>query len=55
MSKLGDELIQSLKEALAHAQGDGPGVVHAPESPHAHGPAAGDTQAEAGSATDEAD
>ena len=34
MSKLGDELIQSLKEALAHAQGDGPGVVHAPESPH---------------------
>ena len=53
MSKLGDELIQSLKEALAHAQDDGPGVVHAPESPH--GPAAGDTQAEAGSATDEAD
>ena len=53
MSKLGDELIQSLKEALAHAQGDGPGVVHAPES--SHGPAAGDTQAEAGSATDEAD
>ena len=38
MSKLGDELIQSLKEALAHAQDDGPGVVHAPESPH--GPAA---------------
>ena len=53
MSKLGDELIQSLKEALAHAQDDGPGVVHAPESPH--GPAAGDIQAEAGSATDEAD
>ena len=53
MSKLGDELIQSLKEALAHAQGDGPGVVHAPESPH--GPAADDAQGEAGSATDEAD
>ena len=30
MSKLGDDLIQSLKEALAHARGDGPGTEHAP-------------------------
>ena len=53
MSKLGDELIQSLKEALAHAQDDGPGVVHAPESPH--GPDAGDAQAEADDAIEETD
>ena len=33
MSKLGDELIQSLKEALAHAKGEGPTVVHPPISP----------------------
>ena len=38
MSKLGDELIQSLKEALAHAQGDGPGVVHARRVPGTHQP-----------------
>ena len=30
MSKFSDDLIQSLKEALAHAKGGGPGVVHAP-------------------------
>ena len=28
MSKLGDDLIQSLKEAVAHAKGDGPGTGH---------------------------
>ena len=53
MSKLGDELIQSLKEALAHAQGDGPGVVHAPESPHS--PDADDAQGEADDAIEETD
>ena len=29
MSTFGDDLIQSLHEALAHAKGDGPAVVHA--------------------------
>ena len=29
MSTFGDDLIQSLREALAHAKGDGPAVVHA--------------------------
>ena len=30
MTKLGDDLIQSLKEAVAHAKGEGPGTEHAP-------------------------
>ena len=30
MSTFGDDLIQSLKEALAHAKGDGPAILHAP-------------------------
>ena len=29
MSTFGDDLIQSLREALAHAKGDDPAVVHA--------------------------
>lgn len=28
MSKFSEELMQSLKEALAHAKGEGPGIVH---------------------------
>ncbi len=28
MSKFGDDLIQSLKEAVDHAKGDGPGAKH---------------------------
>ena len=28
MSTFGEELIQSMKEALAHAKGDGPAIVH---------------------------
>ena len=28
MSTFGDDLIQSLREALAHAKGDGPAIVH---------------------------
>ncbi len=33
MSTFGEDLIQSLDEALAHARGEGPAVVHAPVTP----------------------
>ncbi len=33
MSTFGEDLIQSLNEALAHAQGEGPAIVHAPVDP----------------------
>jgi putative transcriptional regulator len=33
MSIFGDDLIQSLGEAVAHAKGEGPAVVHAPLEP----------------------
>ena len=33
MNTFADDLIQSLKEAVAHAKGEGPGIVHAPVSP----------------------
>ena len=33
MSTFGEELIQSLNEALAHAKGEGPAIVHAPVAP----------------------
>ena len=33
MSTFGDDLIQSLTEALAHAKGEGPAIVHTPLSP----------------------
>ena len=33
MSKFGEDLIQSLSEALAHAKGEGLAVVHAPVTP----------------------
>ena len=33
MSDFGDDLIQSLSEALAHAKGEGPAVVHTPMVP----------------------
>ncbi len=33
MNTFGDNLIQSLNEALAHATGKGPAVVHAPVTP----------------------
>jgi putative transcriptional regulator len=33
MTTFGEDLIQSLNEALAHARGDGPAVVHAPIDP----------------------
>lgn len=33
MSTFGKDLIQSLNEALAHAQGEGQAIVHAPVTP----------------------
>ena len=33
MSTFGDDLIQSLGEALAHARGEGPATVQAPVAP----------------------
>lgn len=33
MSSFGEDLIQSLGEALAHARGEGPAVVHTPVDP----------------------
>lgn len=33
MSTLGDDLIQAMTEALAHAKGEGPAVVHTPIVP----------------------
>ena len=33
MSTLGEDLILSLNEALAHARGEGPAIMHAPIDP----------------------
>ena len=33
MNSFGDDLIQSLGEALAHAKGEGPALVHVPVAP----------------------
>ena len=33
MSTLGNDLIRSLNEAIAHAEGEGHAVVHAPVTP----------------------
>ena len=33
MSTFGDDLIRSLNEALSHAKGEGPALVHAPVTP----------------------
>ena len=33
MSDFGEDLIRSLNEALAHAKGEGPAIVHAPVLP----------------------
>ncbi len=52
MSKLGDDLIQSLKEAVAHAKGEGPGTEHAPTRPR--GPKADEPQARPNGTLDEA-
>ena len=53
MSKLGDDLIQSLKEAVDHAKGEGPGIKHAPGSPS--GSEADDGEAETTRASDDAE
>ena len=53
MSKFGDDLIQSLKEALSHARGNGAVTEHASESPC--GSDAGDVQAGTDGAADDAD
>jgi hypothetical protein len=33
MSTFGDDLIQAMTEALAHAKGEGDAIVHAPKGP----------------------
>jgi len=33
MSSFGDDLIQAMGEALAHARGEGPAIVHTPVDP----------------------
>ena len=33
MSTFGDDLIRALNEALAHAKGEGPAIVHTPVAP----------------------
>lgn len=33
MSTFGEDLIQSLNEALAHAKGEGPAIMHTPVTP----------------------
>lgn len=46
MSTFGDDLVQSLSEAVAHAEGVGPAIVHAPVDPCAVRTHAKLTQAE---------
>jgi putative transcriptional regulator len=33
MSSFGDDMVQAMTEALAHAKGEGPAVVHTPVAP----------------------
>lgn len=33
MSSFGDDLIQAMTEALSHAKGEGPAIVHVPMAP----------------------
>jgi putative transcriptional regulator len=46
MTKFGDDLMQSLGEALAHMKGTGPAVVHPPVDPRIVRTQAGLTQAQ---------
>ena len=46
MSRFGDDLIQSLGEALAHARGEGPAIVHPPVDPRQVRKHAGMTQSQ---------
>ena len=52
MSKPGNDLIQSMNEAVAHAKGEGPGTEHALERPRR--PETGDGEAETIRATNDA-
>lgn len=49
MSTFGEDLIQSLSDALAHAKGEGPANVHAPIAPRGVRKQAKLTQARGGS------
>ena len=53
MSKLGDDLIQSLNEAAAHAKDDRPGIEHARGRPR--GLDAGESRIEVDNVSEEAD
>ena len=53
MSKFDDDVIQSLKEPLAHARGNGSGTEHTSLSPR--GLDADDAQADSDGTIDEAD
>ena len=46
MSTFGDDLVQSLGEALAHAKGEGPAIVHTPVAPREVRKRAGLTQSQ---------
>jgi putative transcriptional regulator len=46
MTSFGDDLMQSLGEALAHVQGKGPAIVHPPVDPRIIRQSAGLTQAQ---------
>ena len=50
MTPFGNDLIQSLDEALAHAKGEGPAIVHTAVSPREVREALDPTQAENGTA-----
>lgn len=52
MSKFGNDLIQSMNEAVAHAKGEGPGTEHALERPRR--PETGDGEAQTIRATNDA-
>ena len=46
MSTFGEDLVQSLGEALAHAKGEGPAIVHTPVAPREVRKRAGLTQSQ---------
>jgi putative transcriptional regulator len=46
MSTFGEDLIEAMGQALAHAKGDGPAILHSPVDPRAIRTQAGLTQAQ---------
>lgn len=46
MTTVGDDLMTAMREALAHARGEGPAIVHVPVEPRAVRERAGLTQAQ---------